>query len=321
MAEATAVTTTKHGMLLPQLSKEMQVAPLQKGQVAIYKLIESDLDDPTHEDLNGKKLKRSPGYTLCGQEEIYDRIAGQEVIISTKKRNRKIKTAVGEINVSDKAEPVRFTSSKPAIAVKDNQPDVYGYMERSNKNASNPFRDKSKKAIFYRVDAQRKARENNAKSEFRLDAMNWVLKEATHQELIACAEKVKQLRPDVQIRTDYKNSEASTGHELLKRELFALAETDPYSIIKGSTKIDSVVKMQVQDAESFQIILFTDGKSIATSKQNTWWHNDENVTTICVVEHGKDKYEALLEFFRKDPKGEVHYKKMMEQLNRMLTPR
>ena len=307
-----------------KLSRQMRVPPLFKDQEVIYRLIQSTKDDPTRTDLKGKPLKCTQGYTMCGTKVIFDPIAGRKVTIeSGQAKEVKIKTPLGEF-VTHKPKSIQFRSENPTVHVTYDQPELYAFMERVDENADNPFRNKKIKPRFERVDNRKKVLKEIEKSEFKLDAMNWVMKEAAYKDLISCAEKAKAMRPDVIIKTDYKNSEASSAYEILKRELFALAESDPLTIIKCSTRIDSQVKLQIRDAAAFKLVLFADGNKIKPVKDKIqlreWFHNDENLTSICVVPPGEDKFECLLNFFAKDKDGDKHYKKMIAVLDRVLNP-
>src|SRR5688572_17539755 len=170
------------------LSKELHVKPLVKDQVVVFRLIESDKDDLAIADKSGKPRKRKPGYQLCGQKEIYDKVAGRTVTTSNKALERTIDTIHGPVK-RVRPEPIRFTSEQPAIAVKYDEPEKYAYMMRMDENADNPFRDDKAPKIFYIVDAKKRVMKENEVREFKLEALNWVYKTATYTELKACAEK------------------------------------------------------------------------------------------------------------------------------------
>lgn len=305
------------------LSKQMHVHPLEKGQIAVFKLIDADKNDLSRTDLSGRPLKRQKGWRYPGKSEVYDPFAGRTVTISNKKRATKTKTALGDI-VTEMEEPVKFLCTKQAITVKHDEPELYSYLMRLDQNADNPHRNKRVKPVFYLVDPKKKVSKDIEKQQFMLAAMKWVMEEATYTDLKACAEKAMELRSSLQFKTDWKSSESSTGYEILKRELFALAQEDPHTVIKGSTKVDAQVKMQVIDAEQMQVIMFVDGKKIKSAgelQERTWFHNDKDLSTITTLDVGADKYDGLLEFFRNDKKGQVNYEKMVKQLEKVFAPR
>lgn len=295
------------------LSEKLHVKPLMKDQSVVYRLIDADKDDPSIVDLKGNSRKRTPGYMLSGRKKILDPITGKTVTIENVTTEKTIDTVLGPIT-KKRPEPIRFTSDKPAITVRHDKPETYAFMERMDENADNPFRNTRVKPVFYRVDPRRKVLKDNEVREFRLEAMSWVYKEATYTELRGCAEKVCKWRSDVKIKYDYKETEASLGFEMLKRELGALAESDPQIIIKGSTKTEAIMKMQIKDCSRFQIIIFEE-------KNRVWFHNDKNLTKICDVEPLKNTEEALINFFAKDKDGGKHYTKMVDTLTIFLTPR
>ncbi len=298
-----------------RLSIQMRVPKLSKGQEVLYKLIASDEDDLNRVDEKGRPLKHTQGYRMSGVKRIFDPFAGRTVTIENGPgREVSVETPLGKFKTK-RPEPVIFNSDKPVVRVPWDKPELYAFMERADENRDNPLRNPRVKARFYRVDSRKKIMNDLEKNDFLLDAMNWVSKEASFKELIIAAEKVNKLRPDKFIRTEYSNEEASTAYELLKRELFALAQQDPQTIIKASTKVGVQIKMQIKDAMAFQLIMFTDGKN---GDQRQWFHNDESLTTICPVELNRDKFEALIEFFASSKEGDKHYKKMVANLERVL---
>lgn len=295
------------------LSPALRVKPLEKGQIAIYRLIEADKDDPAVEDIKGNPRKRTPGYTIAGRKKVFDPIAAKTVEIENKTTVVRTRTPLGDIEKS-RPEPVRFTSQRPAIQVRHEDPELYAFLERINENADNPFRTGKVAPIFYRVDPRKKVMKENELRELKLSALNWVYKEASYTDLKVCAEYVKKVRNGVSIRTDYTDAEASMGYELLKRELSALADTDPDLIIKGCSNVLLKIQIQVKDCKRFSIILFNDS-------DRTWFFNDVELTSICTVEPMKNPEEALINFIAKDKNGGKHYTKMCDLLDAFLTPR
>jgi hypothetical protein len=301
------------------LSRELYVTPLKKGEVAVYRLIDADKDDPTMKDDKGKPRKRTPGYLHCGEKNIYDPIQQKTVTILNKVKKRKVKTALGEIT-TETPEAVVFRSHSPAVRVTHEEPELYAFLERSPENQSNPHAGPGKKK-FYRVDTQKKITKELAIDLFMLDAMNWV-KDAKLDDLKICAQKVMSIRGDVKIKLDWKDSESSIAIDTLKRDLMAIAKTDPIVIMKGSNDDKAKMRLQIQDAERYNVIMFADGDKIKSEKkQRQWFYNDEALTTICTVDVGRNKYDGLVEFFEKDKDGSKHYEKVIETLKKILSPR
>lgn len=306
------------------LAKEMAVTPLMKGQVARYKLIESDEDDPNRTDMEGKfHLKKTPGYTMVGKKDIYDPINGRTVTILNKSITKRFKTPMGEMT-SSRPESIKFMSDSPIVEVQWDEPEKYAFLERANENRDNPFRRvRGIKPKYYRIDSKKRLANDIEKADFEAAAIHWVWYEANYVDLKACADYANKVNPELKIKTDYTNSQAEEGLGTLKRILFDLAKKDPQTVIKGSTKIESKMKMQLQEAERLQIILFSDAKKVKADSKlaNSWIHNDTDLTTICTVDPGKNKHEALLEFISKDPKGKDHYTKIVETLTKFVSPR
>jgi hypothetical protein len=308
-----------------RLSHQLGVRALKKNETVKYKLIESDKDDPSRTEVNehlqdtGRRMKKTPGYTMVGKKEIFDSIAGRTVTITNKVLRKNIKTPLGDVQ-STRPESIKFLSDKPVVEVKWYEPEKYAFLERANENIDNPFRDPSVSAKYYRVDPRKKIEKEAEKDAFEFRAMKWVQEEATFEQLISCAIDVNKHRQvGQQIKTDYKNSEAQLGFSTLKRVLFDLAKSDPKSVIKGSTNKAAIMEIQMRDAETWQLIMFYDGKE--EKRKNTWFHNDTNLTEICQIDIGKNKYEGLLSFLATDEKGKLHYTKIIESLATLLSPR
>lgn len=306
-----------------RMSHEYGLQPLSNGQIVRYKLIESDQDDPSRTDLNGNHLKKTPGYVMTGKKIIFDQKAGRSVTIMTLPKKSKVRTALGDIQTTINSS-VKFLSDKPIIEVHWNQPELYAFMELCDENIDNPRRNPRKPAKYYRVDPRKKLAKEVAKDTFELEALNWVAKEAKFNDLKACAEYVNSQRSDLKLKTDWPNEDATTGYELLKRELYALAKKDPQMVLKGSNKIESQAKMQLMDAEGLGLIFFVDSKTNKAAPQhmlNSWFHNEEKMPEkICTVDVGKNKHDALMEFLQSDKNGKEHYERIIMKLKIFLKP-
>lgn len=281
----------------------------------IYKLIDSDKDDITTVDINGNRRKRTPGFQIAGRKKIFDPFAKRTVEISNVVKKKTIKTPQGVI-IKEDPEPIRFTSERSAITLKFEDNDTYEFLERIYENQDNPFRPANAKVrpVFYRVDAKKKVMKENELRELRVDAMNWVYKEATLTDLKACAQALNKVYKSRNIHWDYKDDEASTGYEMLKRELSAIAEKSPEIVIKACTDLKLKMRLQIKDSRRFSIIMIDDS-------QRQWFHNDKDMTPICTVEATRNAEDALLEFFTKNKDGGKHYTKMVDTLEAFLTPR
>jgi hypothetical protein len=310
------------------LSEIFGVLPLNKNEVVRYKLIESDKIDPTRTEVVDrvetlKFLKKTPGYTMVGKKEIFDPILGKTVTIMNKSVRGEIKGPGGAVIRTSKPESVKFLSDKPVVTVRWTEPEKYAFMERADENIDNPLRDPNAPAKYYRIDPRKKIEKEEEKGAFEYRAIKWVMEAAKYDQLVLCAVHMNKVDPKLKLKTDYKNNEMSDGFSILKKQLFDLAKIDPKNILKGSEDKGAMFEMQMRDAEKLGLIMFVDGKDIRMSgKEQTWFHNDETLSSICLVPPGKNKYEALFEFFTgKDEKGAAHYQKMVEALKKVLTPR
>jgi hypothetical protein len=305
-----------------QLSKEMLPPRIPKGKVIRYRLIESEKIDPSRVEIpSGKPMKKTPGYMMVGKKNVYDPITGQTVTIINKSIKKTTRTSIGEIT-NTRPESVKFLSDKPVVEVHWNQPELYAFLELASENKDNPWRDPRVPAMYERVDPMKKIAQEEEKDAFEFRALEWVRKSASYNELIACAQYYNKIHPDAKIKTDYKEDEATIGYGLLKKALYEFAKKDPTTIIKGSTDKAAVIELQMRDADRFKLILFIDGKkSRMPGHEFTWFHNDKELTSITQLTLEKNKFEGLVEFFQKDPNGKKHYHKIIEGLEKVLTPR
>lgn len=218
-------------------------------------------------------------------------------------------------NGQDQRKPTfaRFIFGKGGLAtVGADQYETYAWLERHNGNRDNPFREKGKPAIFYRVNAIKRANLELENDYILVDALNYV-READLIKIKAMYEGLKQLSP-ASIR-DIDASNPAT----LKKGIFDYAKQNPILAMKASENKEVKFKIAIMEAEHFNVIMFDEGNEDA--KQGRQWRFvDRDMTKICDVELAEHKIDGLAKHFR-TKEGYKDYTRMANELKRILSPR
>lgn len=294
------------------VSEPLKITELKDGESAIYRLVIADYKDLSRLDQKDKPLNSSPGRKMSGTTTIYDPVTKKKIKIRNIESYRTIVTEFGEKEV-----PVvkRFHFPKGGqVSVIAEQRETYAWLERHDGNRDNPFRDRSKPVLFYRV--------NNAKQAIKDMENNLVLMDAL--EYVNKADFIK-------LKMIYENMDKSAkqrcnpgSFETLKRDIFNYTKEYPILVMKCiDSKVDDTantvkLKIQMMEAEHFNIIKFDDGDNGVVERG--WYFIDAKMSQICEVELAVHKIDGLIEHFKTE-EGKVNYKKVMERLKQVLTPR
>lgn len=290
------------------VSKPLQVAALKDGETAVYKLIMADFKDTSRKDDNDNAVNCRPGRSLFHTTKIYDPVLKKTIAIRNITSYKTVPTEAG----GEKQVPVleRLMFSKGGVkTITEDQRDTYAWMERHPGNRDNPFRGKgSKKAFFYRVNPVKqavKALENNF---ILTDALTHVSK-ANLVELKAIYESMSPTA---------KQTVNASREETLRLGVFEYAKVNPILAMKASDNKEVRLKIQIMEAEHFNIITFDEGDGEIEGNRE-WMFVDEEMTSICEVDVAVHKIDGLIEFF-KNESGYKVYKLMVEKLDKVLNP-
>lgn len=285
------------------MSSQMRVKPLGLGETAVYKLVDADREDLTSiiEGTN-KHPTCNPGYHLNGEKRIFDPFAGKNIVIRNIIGEKALKDEkTGEIKYIPDVAMVHFR--RGTVIVTADMPETYVFMERCNENQSNPYRKKGSPDIFYRVDREAKAQTSLVEDEMLADAMLWI-KSADHDELRSICANLP----------DKDKVSLNQSVPQIKADLFKKAQKNPYTILTASNDKESKIKIQVMDAERYEVILFGEG-DVETLR--AWYWNEPKTGKIIDVEVGQNKIEALLDHFM-TTEGKGDYTKMATKLRAAL---
>lgn len=287
------------------VSEPLKVAELKEGESAIYKLIVADYKDLSRRDQKDNPLLSNPGRRMNHSSKIWDPIKRKRVTIRNIVGYETINTENGE---RDKVILERIFFKGGVKSVTPDQLETYAFLERTNGNRDNPFRDRSKKAVYYRVNPVRMAIRDMENDLLLLDALNYVSK----ADFITLKAMFKSMD-----KTAKSEIDAST-FETLKRGIFKYAQKNPILAMKASENNEAKLKIQIMEAEHFNVIKFDEGDDAIGAKR-TWFFIDEKMSTICEVELAVHKIDGLIEHFKTD-EGKVSYRLITDRLKTVLNP-
>lgn len=272
------------------LSKLMHVKPLQEGQTAIYRLMGSGKLHP-----KSKKPINPSGLSLKGKTTVIDRKTRRPVTIMNVAAYIPTELPSGDTKMVPRAQRAVW-GKEGILAVNASQPELYAFLERHNANASNEFRDPSRRPLFFRVNRELEREEKMISNDLELEA-RLLVRDAGPSELKSIAEGFD------------KNPNMDIGD--LRIMLSNMAKQRPLQVIKHSNNKALKRKIFIKEGHDQFLILYQEA-------EKTWhWNNpDMENTEICRVEVGEDKYEKLAEVL-KSPAGRKHERTLHAELQKL----
>lgn len=292
------------------VSPELRVPDLKQDQVAIYKLCDADLVDHSRVDERGRPQKCQPRRSMVGSIMIQDPINRKRVKILNVVGIKHEETSDGTQREVPVVQRVVFPHTG-VLSLTEEHNGTYQFMERHPHNRDNPFRDKNAKAKFYRVDAKKSAIRENENNYILSDALQHI-KNADLTELKAIYEKLDE--------TSQRKVNMSGPFEQIKRDMFELTKEHPVVVMRASNNKDAKRRIQIMDAEYFNIITFLEDEE--DDKEPRRWVFTSGSQEICTVDLTKNKIDGLAEFFVSSGEdGKAAYRKMTEGLKKILAPK
>lgn len=292
--------TENHNSTTLNLSPKLLPKELKKPKM--YRLVNmGKLDYSTISEVtNQPVVKRNPFYISEGIETIYDKFEPDPA-----KRRKVIKNLVGtelkhkdgKTVLEEKIESIILVNG--IIIVQPEQYFTYLFMERSNNNKSNPFRDQSKPAVWEEVEEAKAAEEILKEEDLRHDAES-IARTMSIEEARAYAKKLEIPGWD------------KKGSDELRLDLRQRAKANARDFIKGSKDNRAKRKLQISDAKDYGIIAFD-------PDTNTWewpWEKKAEDRKIVEIPVGNELTpdEFIDKFFIEDKDGKGAYKKMVDAL-------
>jgi len=279
------------------------------------------------DERTGKPKQNSPRRALKKRETITDPFTKKQVVIQNIIGVKFENDERGNPKEVPDIERPNFPRTG-ALTLNFNHQGTYAFFERHPRNRDNPFRDKSKTPVFYRVNPKKRAIEEMEKHYLLSDAMEWV-KNADFNELKSIWHNLDP--------TSQKNI-GTSEFEILRRDMFRFAQTHPELLLKASNNKSAKFRMQIMDAEYFNIITFFDTDEMGINNQRQWVFVGKSDDIICNLELTENKYDGLIAFFEKkevDGKGELvikngkqirskesvnAYTRLVDELKKILNP-
>lgn len=290
------------------VSEPLKVRPLMDDETATYKLVIADYIDLSRKDSNDRPLPVNPSRSLHHTCKIIDPLSKQKVLIRNITGYQLVTLPDGQ----EQRKPVveRFKFGKGGIVtVTSDQFETYAWLERHNGNRDNPFRDRTKPAVFYRINAIKKANLALENDYILVDALNWI-RNADLVKMKSMYASLKEYAPGT-IRDIDPSSPAT-----LKKGLFDYTKQNPVIAMKASDDKEVKFKIAVMEAEHFNIVIFEEGNEIDIPRQ--WRFMDSKMTKICDVDVGEHKIDGLIKHF-KSKNGQADYVRMANELKRILS--
>ncbi len=270
-----------------QLSTRLQVKPLKEGEIKTFKLCGSGNIDPNvRDEASGKNLPaHNGGADFVGYFTIYDKY---EPIPSKRKKVLKNVTGTyiepnkdtGKDEEREVLENITF-NSKGICVVKHDEYTKMVCLMRANENASNPYRDKSKPAVWEELNANENAALAAIISDGDLafEAEN-IARKGDIKDCMAISKKLFG-----SINPDPKD---------LRQKLVNEARSNPKGFIRASKDKDMRLKIQIDDAMKMRLL------DLNENEEWVWMENDGKDILLVKVDVSKDPYVALIEFINTD---------------------
>ncbi|KKN49541.1 hypothetical protein LCGC14_0641690 [marine sediment metagenome] len=286
------------------VSDELQVKPLQEGEIVKYRLVSAGKKEPGR-----LKPAVASNYQIVGEENIKDPFggAGAEedagsalIYIQNITAWGQIRLPSGEVQRVPETTGIIFENGGFTCTWENNE--TYFFLERSKKNLSNKWRDKRVKAIFYKVNDQEESKKQLAMEDLYADAVIW-MREADMAELKSIAKKLERFS-DHRLKVGDLNDITE-----IRLKLMQIAKRDARAIIVSSGDKASKKKVQIREAETYNILLFVDSARM-------WRFYGGEQEELLQVEPGMDRYGALFDHFTSD-EGLAAYQKVINQLKKI----
>ena len=175
---------------------------------------------------------------------------------------------------------------------------MYEYLCMSNYNASNPFRDKSKKKIVKMVNVEAEAKRENQMEEARIKAQAKVFNMDT--------EALRRM-------SDWAGIDSTSSPVVLKRNLLNLAKTK-------TTEFDQVARIVDEYGEYLSAVVRGQRHNIIEANRSAgkWRWSDTKIffAPYSVKDEHSTNVVRLAEYFKNGEESGKHYQKLVKELKK-----
>lgn len=262
-----------------QLSPDQTPPRLKPGEIRKFKLLNAGAIDQ-----NTGHPAYNAGATFSGTSTVWDKTKNQPVIIKNITGYETVQDRDGKDSLREIVSHVEFDNTGMCY-VNHKQPETYLWLARDDRNASNPFRDKSKEAVWYEVlEVNTKEREQ-FRFNLEYDAQT-LARNPNIKEVIAIATVLaKKKLIDVNL---------SGPAQDIRYEVMKCCSINPKEVIRAAKDKQAILKLDIQDASNLGEIEYQhDG--------NAWvWPKEYENNVIHKVTPGEDPLEALAKYLLTD---------------------
>ncbi len=294
-------------MINDNLSTKLKVRPLGDKETVTYRLIGAGEPSLYKRDEQDRPVPNMPTKLLEGRDYIIDpfnKEGNNKILIENTNGGRYIEKDDGSRFWKPTVEKIKIVGS---ITVNKNDFEKYCFLERSNKNKSNIYRNKAVKPMFERVTQEKHTRDEAFKYDM-IDMAIRIVKEGDMADLRFLAKNLPEI---------YKSRVNFDDVELAKVTLRKIAQDDPEAIIMGGNdKKDANVKLarkiiQLEQAEEWHAIKFDES-------ERKWFFNEEgDYALICHVFPGTNRYQGLLDHLHKNEENQKIFRKIQSELEKV----
>jgi hypothetical protein len=281
------------------LSKAMHVMKPSETEVVLYKLISADQFSATTTTEDDRPVLNNPAKNLAKQTLVRDIETGSKVMIGNVTSLEFKKNQDGSLKEVEITSPPKFKRGIMRLTIDEFA--TIQYMERHDGNQDNPFRDKKKTPVFFRVNPKKRATENSNRILMLGEALTWV---GTCDRIEVKAIN-SALPPGLKI-------DMNKDDDVIKSELLSLTEKDPITVMKASTNKKAILKITVMECEHLNIIMFDE-------EARKWFYNDAKQEDILTIEIGTNRVDGLVDYMKANDEGKKLYNRMALKLKKFLS--
>ena len=176
--------------------------------------------------------------------------------------------------------------------------ELYEYLCMSNHNASNPFRDKSKKAIIKMINVEEEAKKENEAEEARIKAQAQVFNMDT--------EALRRM-------ADWAGFDATQSTTVLKRNLASLAK-------KRTAEFNQVASVVEEYGEYLSAVVRGQRHNIIEANRSAgkwrWYDTKVFFATYSIKDEHSTNVIRLAEYFMNGEESGKHYQKLTQELKK-----
>jgi hypothetical protein len=238
-----------------------------------------------------------PGeYWMSGKANIFDPFDPDQknkILLNIVSWNS-INLPSGESKMEPVVGMVKWPAQSGELIVGRDQMDLYFFLERHPKNQNNPYRNKRRKPLFFRIDEQKAIQNNLNMQALKFSAMTWA-NTAKVADLKAIAEKLPNMNP-------------SMPPSQLAFMVRDLADKNPRLVILHANDQEAKKKVLITDAEKYNVLYFDQFAQL--------WKEVSTGETLCEVSAEDTPFDAIVNYYNSDA-GKKNYVRLHKEMREL----